>query len=270
MTRPFQGVVEALCMQRLGRPPDLENPRGYNDIIQWLKLHDQRREQITACDKWAARDWVAERVGEPFLIDAKLGLAPGFRPFMAKCTHDSGSARIVHSAVDVPAAKQKLEARLAKPYGIEKGEWAYQFVEPRIIAERLLPGPVVDYKFHCAHGEPRWVQVIADRHTGKPKETILAPDGSLLAMHMDHKMDHNPDPAAYPGAWAWRTLFALAKTLSADWRYARVDLYWSMNRAWFGELTFWPLSGCYLTPYEPVFGEMLAIDLSEKLEPIVE
>lgn len=35
------------------------------------------------------------------------------------------------------------------------------------------------------------------------------------------------------------------------------------------ELTFWPRAGCYRGADEPRFGEMLDIDLTEKLEPIV-
>lgn len=267
--RPLESVVNKLCEQRLGRRPNLDNPTGYNDLIQWLKLHDQRREHITACDKWAARDYVAGLAGEDCLIPARIGIAPDWFPAVVKCSHDSGSARRAETEADLTRAHLTLAPRLSRPYGAEKGEWAYQFVPPRLITEQSLPGPIVDYKFHCSHGLVRWVQVIADRASGKPGETILSPAGSVLPLHMDHKMRHRPDAAAFPGAEAWEALTGLAEKLAAPWRYVRVDLYWSQGQAWFGELTFWPLAGCYLTADEPRFGEMLDLDLTERFEPIV-
>lgn len=141
------------------------------------------------------------------------------------------------------------------------------------MAEELMPPPVVDYKFHCVHGRVQWVQVIRERSTGTPKETILSAEGLVEPLHMDHKMRHDPDPRAYPGDDAWDELTDVALALADGWRYVRVDLYYvrsgPLSGVRFGELTFWPLSGCYLTDDEPVFGELLNIDLSYKLPPIV-
>jgi hypothetical protein len=85
---------------------------------------------------------------------------------------------------------------------------------------------------------------------------------------MDQNMRHVPE-GGYPGDRAWRELTDLARKLAKSWRYVRVDLYWSREQAWFGELTFWPLAGCYLTDDEPTFGQMLELDLTQRLEPIV-
>jgi hypothetical protein len=265
--RPLEATIRALCLSRIGREPDLDNPQGYNDKIQWLKLHDQRPEHVTACDKWAVRDWVAERACPDVLIPAEPGLTSDRFPYVVKCSHDSGSAVRVDNAMQAARAYRHLAPRLARPYGVEKGEWAYQFVSPRIIAERALPEPVVDYKFHCVHGKPAWVQVIWDRASGRPREAIFMPDGSLTDLHMDDKMIHAP--TGHPGRKAWSALTALAETLAEGWRYVRVDLYWSGGKALFGELTFWPRAGCYGSDDEPIFGELLAIDLTEKREPIV-
>ncbi|CDO37141.1 ATP-grasp fold amidoligase family protein [Novosphingobium sp. KN65.2] len=255
--------IEGLCKRHLGRLPDLENPRGYNDKIQWLKLHDQRREQIKACDKWAVREMVPER----HLIPAKVGIAPDLVPGFVKCTHDSGSARRVRSEHEAKAALDALFPRLSSPYGVGKGEWAYRFVPPRLITEKALDH-ATDYKFHCVHGRIEWVQVIWDRGCGT-KEAILTPLGRATDLHMDEKMVHAPAAVSHPGETAWRAMSHLATRLAQPWRYVRVDLYWSQGQAWFGELTFWPRAGCYRSKDEAVFGEMLDIDLIEKLEPIV-
>jgi hypothetical protein len=270
-------VVRKLCLARLGRLPDLEHPQGYNDIIQWLKLYDQTQLHIPACDKLGARQMAKARAGELVLIpvlsvaklptDLHLDRLP--RPFMAKASHDSGSVTRVEYLAGIHPALKKLKKALSCPYGVEKGEWAYALSDPWCFAEMALPEPIVDYKFHCTHGQIRWVQVIRNRGKGTTRETILAPDGSLMKLWMDHKMIHDPDPGAYPGDAAWSALTELACKLAQDWRYVRVDLYWDAGRALFGELTFWPLSGCYKTGDEPRFGEMMQIDLSYAHVPLV-
>jgi hypothetical protein len=266
---PLRAEIEALCLSRLGRLPDLENPAGYNDKIHWLKLHDQRVLHGICCDKWAVRDYVAERAGPECLIPAKLGLENIEYPCIAKATHDSGSAVVLRSAADLPAAAAKLKKRLARPYGKGKGEWAYDMVQPRIIVERLITDDAVDYKFHCVDGEVKWVQIIWNRRTGNPHEAIVLPDRTMTALQMDEKMVHCPEPKIVPGEAAWAELTALAQNLSADWRYVRVDLYWQHRQPWFGEMTFWPRAGCYRCADEAKFGAMLDIDLSYKLEPVV-
>lgn len=257
-------AIDRLCKQRIGRLPNIENPQGLNDCIQWLKLHDQRKEHITACDKWAARSLVPEANRIP----ARLGVVPQFMPGVLKCTHDSGSVRVFETEEQLRWAQNALTDRLHRIYGRSKGEWAYEFVPPRLMTEVLLAKNITDYKFHCSGGKVRWVQVIADRANGA-RETILRPDGLRSGLHMDHNMTHAPDAQVFPGVIAWEALTELAERLAQGWRYVRVDLYWAQQRAWFGELTFWPLAGCYRTKDEPTFGEMLELDLTNKREPIV-
>jgi hypothetical protein len=258
-------TIETLCLERLGRKPNLDNPQGFNDLIQWLKLHDQRKEHIKACDKWEVRQMVPVKNRVP----AKLGVAAKWKRSVLKCTHDCGSVQIVSKLSELGPAQKALKEYLEKPYGVEKGEFAYGLIKPRVMTEMLLEPNITDYKFHCSHGQIRWCQVIAERrHEEGPRETILNPSGEVMGLHMDHNMRHVP-AGGYPGDEAWRALTRLARTLAKPWRYVRVDLYWSHGKAWFGELTFWPLAGCYLTDDEPEFGRMLELDLSEKREPIV-
>jgi hypothetical protein len=166
-------------------------------------------------------------------------------------------------------ALQSLKESLARPYGVEKGEWAYQFIKPRVITEKLLGPVVTDYRIHCSHGRARFVQATRGSQKQGCAETIFERGGSVLPLHLADWMAHQPDLAFFPGERAWSALIGTAERLSAQWRYVRVDLYWEHDKVWFGELTFWPRSGCYLTDDNEAFGEMLELDLTEKREPIV-
>jgi TupA-like ATPgrasp len=267
--------VESVCRIRLGRSPDLEDPRGYNDKIQWLKIFDQTPEHVTACDKFACRELVAARAGESVLVPL-LYEGPRYRrqsvfPHIAKASHDSGSAVRVDNPAQTPLVITRLQKAMGRPYGHGKGEWAYRLIEPRrVLVEECLPGPIVDFKFHCSGGAVRWLQVISERgHKKGPAEAIFDPEGKILPLHFDQNMRHVPNAELIPSDVALAEMTEIAEILAAGWRYVRVDLYWAKDQVFFGELTFWPLAGCYTTKDEPVFGDLLELDRSNPSPPIM-
>lgn len=266
----IQNAVETFCLKHLRRMPNLDNPKGYNDKIQWLKLNDQMPEQVICCDKYAARGFVAGIVGEKYLLQCyqvadKFSDLTYRAPCMVKANHDSGGILAVRNREDWKAAEQKIAPRLSTPYGVDKGEWSYARVKRRCMTEQLMPEPIVDYKFHCAQGRILWVQLVSERKKGTQSlEHITDVDGKLLPLHMDDKMRSSGQQPDIPETWA--EMCDVARALSQMFRYVRVDLYSSEGRIYFGELTFWPKAGNYKTPHEPIFGAMLDIDMSFKRE----
>lgn len=265
--------IDAFCIRKLGCKPNLESPRTFNDKIQWLKLHDQRAEQIAACDKLEVRNMVANCVGERHLLpvfeSADRFSALTYRPdCIVKATHDSGTTTRIKCPADWSRAGRKITAALLRPYGVEKGEWAYARIAPRCFTEKALPDPVLDYKFHCVRGEIKWVQIIGERDSGHALETITDANGKYLPLHLYHGMRHAM--SAPPVPETWREMCAVARRLSQSWRYVRVDLYSNEASVFFGEMTFWPGAGAYRTSDNAKFGEMLDIDMSWRYPPIVE
>lgn len=95
--------IDALCLKRIGRKPDLENPTTYNDKIQWLKVHDQTELHKQACDKLQVRDLVSEVFGPRILIPLLYegsAIQRVSKPHMLKANHDSGSAFVVRNDHD--------------------------------------------------------------------------------------------------------------------------------------------------------------------------
>src|SRR5690606_18155448 len=148
--------VNLLCLKRLGRLPNLDRPRGYNDKIQWLKLFDHTPEHVVACDKYAVRDLVKQDYGDS-VLNSVYYVAGTVLPndftlddYMLKATHDSGSVYRIRGSGDIEAygyARRRVTDALTRLYGTHKGEWAYAMVKPRVMAEEALPEPVIDYKF---------------------------------------------------------------------------------------------------------------------------
>ena len=270
MPKHLVDVVNDYCLHKLGVLPDLANPKGYNDKVNWLKIHDQMTEQVTGCDKLLARAYVADRIDRSCLLDVyqmarsvdQIAFEALPERYVLKTNHDSGSAYVVTDKSALRRARRKIRRRIKRTYGAAKGEWAYSHISPYVFAEECMQGPIVDYKFHCALGDILWVQIIADRAAGTPRETIVDQNYTTLPLHMSHKMVHEPQAPPRPGSWDG--MKTLARALSEPFRYVRVDLYHYQKRPVFGELTFWPLAGCYKTKDEPTFGSMLPIDTSFK------
>lgn len=262
-------AIESLCRQQLGRLPNLENPTGYNDKIQWLKLYDQMPEQAVCCDKFAVRDIVdPEHLLPVFQIADSFDALTYRAPCVVKATHDSGTVAAIRSRDDWTRFRPRIVERMSRPYGVDKGEWAYARVKPRCLVEQMMPDPVVDYKFHCVSGEIRWVQIISERKSGSPLEANTDERGILLPLHLDHDMRHATTQPRIPETWD--EMCRVARHLSRMFRYVRVDLYSSEGRVYFGELTFWPKAGCYRTKDEPKFGAMLDFDMSFRRTPCSE
>lgn len=242
-----------ICYQlSMGKKLDLENPRTYNEKLQWLKLYDRKPEYTRMVDKYEAKRYVAEKIGAEYIIPT-LGVWDRFDDidfdslpdqFVLKCTHDSGGLVIVKekAALDKAAAKEKIEKSLKQNYYYSGREWPYKDVKPRILAEAYLEDEdredLSDYKVMCFGGEPKMIQLHRGRfgvHTqdfydaGWKKLAILrgAPNSGEVAPKPDFLEE----------------MLELSRKLSSNTPQLRVDWYFTNGRLYFGELTFFPASG---------------------------
>ena len=98
---------------------DLENPKTFNEKIQWLKLYDSTSIKTKLADKYLVREWVAERIGEEYLIPL-LGVWDSFDEidfdalpdqFVLKANHGSGYNYIVEDKAKfcIEDARKKFE-----------------------------------------------------------------------------------------------------------------------------------------------------------------
>lgn len=159
-----------------GYVPDLENPRTFNEKLQWLKLHDRKDIYTTMVDKYEAKKYVGHVIGEKYVIPT-LGVWDHFddidfsklpMSFVLKCTHDSGSVVLVRDKNhwDKDAAKKLLERGLSRNYYWSGREWPYKNVKPRILAEEMVDMNPVDYKWICLKGEPEVLCMCMNRQKG--------------------------------------------------------------------------------------------------------
>jgi hypothetical protein len=269
---PLYAVIHRLCAAELERFPDLVRCPGFNDKIQWLKLFDQQDLTVRCSDKLAVRDHVRERVGENFLVPiyqvcdkfADIDFENLPASFVIKANHDSGTVILVRDKrkLDFGQIESRINASLARAYGEDTGEWAYALIRPRVFVEQLIESspetPPPDYKFHCVDGKVRWLQFISERGRNT-KEAIVEPDGVSTPIHFDHNMIHSQ---AFSIPARWNEMKRVAEQLSRGFRYVRVDLYCTEQRILVGEMTFFPLMGCYKGDGQITLGRRLDFDRS--------
>ena len=240
---------------------NLKNPKTFNEKLQWLKLYDRKPEYTKMVDKYEAKKYVAEKIGEEYIIPT-LGVWDNFddidfdslpNQFVLKCTHDSGTIVICtdKSNFDIESAKQKIDSRMTFNYYYMWREWPYKDVKPRIIAEKYMVDSTTeelrDYKFFCFNGEVKALFVATDRQ--KSGEEVKFD-------FFDANYNHLPIRQGHPNALippkkpeCFEEMKKLAQKLSENIPQVRVDFYEVDGKIYFGELTFSHYGG--IVPFEP-------------------
>lgn len=239
-----------------GYVPDLENPRTFNEKLQWLKLHDRKDIYTTMVDKYEAKKYVGHVIGEKYVIPT-LGVWDHFddidfsklpMSFVLKCTHDSGSVVLVRDKNhwDKDAAKKLLERGLSRNYYWSGREWPYKNVKPRILAEEMVDMNPVDYKWICLKGEPEVLCMCMDRQKGDLTFNYYDMNFNLLPFEWVHP---NIKTGGVKRPENFDEMKKLAQKLSEGIPEVRVDFYDINGQVYFGELTFYHQSG--FAPFSP-------------------
>lgn len=239
-----------------GYVPDLENPRTFNEKLQWLKLHDRKDIYTTMVDKYEAKKYVGHVIGEKYVIPT-LGVWDHFddidfsklpMSFVLKCTHDSGSVVLVRDKNhwDKDAAKKLLERGLSRNYYWYGREWPYKNVKPRILAEEMVDMNPVDYKWICLKGEPEVLCMCMDRQKGDLTFNYYDMNFNLLPFEWVHP---NIKTGGVKRPENFDEMKKLAQKLSKGIPEVRVDFYDINGQVYFGELTFYHQSG--FAPFSP-------------------
>ena len=238
-----------------GKKPDLQSPKTFNEKLQWLKIHDRKPEYTTMVDKYAAKQYVADKLGEQYIIPT-LGVWNHFDDIdferlpnqcVLKCTHDSGGLVICKDKgiFDKDAAKKKIEKCLKRNYYWSGREWPYKNVQPRIIAEMYMSDgtekELNDYKLMCFNGKVKATFVCSNRFS-KEGLNITFYDTNWKRMPFE-RYTHPASRTEIRKPASYEQMVKLAEQLSQKIPFLRVDFYEVKGKIYFGELTFYPASG---------------------------
>lgn len=230
-----------------GEELDLDNPRTFNEKLQWQKIYDRKPLYTTLVDKYAVKEWVKGKIGNEYVIET-YGVWENFddidfsklpEKFVLKTTHDSGGVIICKdkSTFDRRAARRFINNSMKLNYYYAGREWPYKDVPHRIIAEKYLVDEsgveLKDYKFFCFNGVPKLIQVDFGRFTVH-KRNLYTPAWE----YVDAQIKFPKDPTTQiPRPVRLDRMLEIASILSEGIPQVRVDLYSIGNDIFFGEMT---------------------------------
>lgn len=258
---PDDEFLKRLFKSRLKYDLDLNNPKTFNEKLQWLKIHDRNPEYTTMVDKYKVRKYITDTIGEQYLIpliavydkveDIDFSKLP--QKFVLKCNHNSGVGMCIckdKSKLNIRKVKKGLKKGLKQDYYLTGREWPYKNVERKIVCEKFMEDKdspdLKDYKFMCFNGEVKCSFVCSERFSAEGlKVTFFDRDWQVMPFIRHYPKSEKPieKPKNY------ELMIELAEKLSKDIPFVRVDFYEVNGKVYFGELTFFPGNG--LEEFEP-------------------
>lgn len=251
---PDRIYLQIVYFKHFRRFINFNNPKTFNEKIQWLKLNYRNEEYTKLVDKYRVKQYITKLIGEEYVIptlgvwnnvdDIDFKSLP--EKFVLKCNNDSGGIVICKNKKDFDEAKAKsfLKERL-KNNGYWYGrEWPYKNVKPCIIAEKYMEDSISkdikDYKFFCFNGSMEFFDIDIDRFI-EHRANYYDRNGNFLPFGKTYcppdytkkiEMPKNLDK-----------MIELTETISHNTVLSRIDFYEIDGQVYFGEITFYPGSG---------------------------
>ncbi|MGS0692281.1 ATP-grasp fold amidoligase family protein [Shewanella sp. 30m-9] len=226
---------------------NIKDPKTFSEKLYYRKYYGNFDNMALFADKYKVRDYVSEKVGSEYLIPL-LGVYKSFshedwrklpEKFVLKSNHGSGANHLQivtnKQSEKVGSVIKKFDRALKESFGIIKQEPFYARIDKLIIAEQYLESETLtpnDYKFHCFR-DKIFIQVDSDRYEGH-KRSIFDVNWNKMNFRLDSKFSAVSD-CSPPENLA--EMIEIAKKLSEDFDYIRVDLYNVNGKIYFGELT---------------------------------
>ena len=260
---PDEMHLKIMYRRYLGCYPNFNSPVGFNEKINWLKMHDRQPIYTHLVDKYEVKSWVADKVGAQYVTpaisrwDSVDSITIDSLPdqFVLKTNHDCGGIAICRDKAqfDLASAKKMLKNHLQRNYYYGCREWPYKDVTRCVFAEEYLEqcgaSDLIDYKFYCFDGNPAFLYVSQgmERHETAHISFINLEDWSFAPFG---RSDYAPFDVLPEKPASFEQMLEIAKALSEGMPFVRVDLFEIDGLPRFSEMTFHPCAG--FMPFEPV------------------
>ena len=233
---------------------NLDNPQTFNEKLQWLKLYNRKPEYTMMVDKYKVREYVAEQLGEEYLIpllgvwddpdEIDFDALPN--QFVLKCNHNSGLGMYIcndKSKLNIRQVKKELCKGLKQDYYLTYREWPYKNVPRKIIAEKYMTdnsnsSQLTDYKVYTFNGRAKMIMINKDRGVDTKADYF---DIDYQCLDFSWGYPHAEVKPQKPKCFD--EMIELAEKLAKDTYELRVDFYEVNGHIYFGEMTFFDGSG---------------------------
>lgn len=244
-------IIKERYKNLFGKDIDLENPRTFTEKLYHRMIMMNRHSQpefTPLVDKCLVRDYVRRKIGDSYIVKI---LWEGSRPqdipfetlpqnYVVKPNNRCGGVTLVNGPVNRELLIKKVRKLLVDNFFWVQREFQYYKIKPRVLVEEYLKQDgtdwPLDYRIWCFNGEPEMIQV--DNHS-HDINSFYDINWTKLPIHYRANSTY-PDIPRPENLWE---MINVARTLSRDFDFIRVDLYNLDGRIYFSELTFTPAAG---------------------------
>ncbi len=237
-----------------------KNPVWLDEKLNVLKCgcYYNNEKVIQCADKFRVREYILEKGGNNILTriyshadsikDMNIQDLP--TQFVVKRNNDAGGVLVVEDKNIMSDWKNRmynLEKTTTRIYGLEFGEYHYQYIRPHYFIEEYIGKAdgsyPYDYKFYCMNGIPRAALVCIGRENEESMIRFLVDMRFHILNYMQGEKKLTDQEIQQFKPESWNELIKTATRLSEEFPFVRVDLYDFDGSVLFGEMTFTPM-GC--------------------------
>ena len=268
-----------------GKKLNLDDPKEFNEKIEWYKVFYRPKILTQLADKYEVRPYVEEKIGAQYLNELygvydnanHIDFDTLPNQFIVKANHTNSQNLIVKDkkTLDKKKAIKLFNKWLSKNQYYKKGqEWAYKDIKPKLVIEKFLKekdkNTLVDYKFYCFNGIPKFIDVHLDREDDH-KQGCFDLDFNLLPFGKSKNYKSISTGIEKPSNLS--EMVKLAEKLADKLPFVRVDFYSVNGISIFGELTFYPADArkeFYPDEYNKIIGDYFQLPKLSNGQPITE
>ena len=260
-----------------GKKIDWDNPKTYNEKLQWIKVYDHNPRYTKLVDKYESKLELEKIIGKEFIVpyygvwDAyeEIPFEELPQKFVLKCTHDSGSVFIINDKnnINYIELRNKINGAMKKNFYWLCREWPYKNIRPRIIAEYLLEDDqgILDYKVFSFNGKARALFVASDRNN---KDTETKFDFYNIDFEPMNIINGHPNSGKVINKPRnFSKMIEIAEVITRGIPQARIDFYEVDSKLYVGEVTMFHWGG--FKKFEPdcwdeIFGDWIDLGCLRK------
>ena len=256
---------------------NLDNPKTWNEKIQYIKFNCDPVYLSKFVDKLAVREYVMETIGEEYLIPL-LGYYEKITPedieklpnsFIIKTSNGGGGENVKmiwdKEKEDIFKLCKQFNDYLKIKIGSKIDELYYNIQKPYILVEKLMLdkncNTPSDYKFQTFKKSEKnkyFIQIDDGRFTNHQR-SIVDENFKKIEMKIQPKYEFIERELIAPKNF--EKMKELVDRLALPFEYVRVDLYNIDGEIYFGELTF-----CHGSGWEKVDPQKWDLKLGELWE----
>ena len=272
--------IEYQVSKWLGYFINLDNPKTFNEKINWTKLYYRNPDMTIVADKYQFKNYIKEKLGDGYTIpllgvwdnvnDIDFDSLPN--QFVLKSNTGANSEEMIivkdKSKLNIYEAKMKMNEWL-QPWNNIAYKVTYHWdsvdISQKIIAEEYIEEiekGKTDYSFYCSFGNVIFILVDYYKMDSKKNQTSFF-DINWNKLDVKRPNLDELDSFNKPSVELSDKMFNLSKIISKDFPIVRVDFYNLKDKLLLGELTFYPAGGH--SKFEPKewdykFGEMVDLN----------